>query len=316
MYAITGQFSIGYALRCVLLIGVTPFVDILKFYAVMLLVAPAAIFVVSRYRFGLLGLISLSLLPHLAYPILTNLPAPPSVFGGDYLSFPASFAYGGAVGAGGPSLLHGFFFVCVGMLIGRLAESLLSATPGDATRARRGFAALLLISGAASVAMWNWQAPLATVYAISDMSLRNLNHPQYFALGAFAMTSSAWLALELYDRRDFTFGRGVAFIGSTSLFTFSFGNMLLIIAPHMNLSAHSSMVYGLTLLAAVLALSWLFRKALITGAERRLEGETDVTVYFYIFQTSLVTTIQTSITPLAIFYARRLVLSEGTKKRD
>ena len=298
-----GDFSLGYALRCAFLIGVTPFVDILKFYAIMLLVAPAAIFIATRYRLGLAVLIAVSLLPHLAYPLMSNLPLPPPVFGKDYLSFPASFLYGGAPGAGGPSLLHGFFFVFIGMLIGQLAEKLLSSAPGEPRQARRSLLLMLIVSGGISVALWTWQDPYATVRAISDMSLRNHNHPTYFALGTFAMTAAAWVALELYDRRGATFGKGVVFIGSSSLFTFSFGNMLLIAAPKFTLSPAGSLLYGLVLLVAILLLSWSFRRILEIGARQDLEGRHGLARRFYRAQTGLVAAVQRLIIPFGKFYS-------------
>ena len=136
-WVMNGTFSATYGLRCALLIGVTPFVDILKFYTVMLFVAPIIISVSTRFKRGLAILLALAMAPHLAYPLWPPLEPLPIVFGHDYLSLPASFLYGGNSGAGGPSLLHGLILVVYGMWLGKIAEGLINGDKHFRRLARR-----------------------------------------------------------------------------------------------------------------------------------------------------------------------------------
>lgn len=301
-----GSFSIGYGLRCALLIGVTPFVDILKFYALMLAAAPIIIAVSTRYRFGLAILLGLSAIPHLAHPLWAHLEPLPKVFGRDYLSFPASFLYGGAAGAGGPSLLHGLYLVVYGMWLGRTANNLLSGDGAGRNKARHALFIGTVLSALISAGLWDWQDPYGTVRAISDMSLRNLNHPLYYALGTCAMTVAAWAALEFYDVRRGQFGRSLTFIGASSLFTFSFGNIILILAPRVTTQPLGSLVYGLALLAIVIVMSWTFRRALERGAQKRQLGESGVAAWFQSAQGKTVARIHETVFRPSRTYAKML----------
>lgn len=301
-----GSFSIGYGLRCALLIGVTPFVDILKFYALMLAAAPIIIAVSTRYRFGLAILLGVAVIPHLAHPLWAHLEPLPRVFGRDYLSFPASFLYGGAAGAGGPSLLHGLYLVVYGMWLGRTASALLSGDGAGRNKARHALFIGTVLSALISASLWDWQAPYETVRAISDMSLRNLNHPIYYALGTCAMTVAAWAALEFYDVQRKSFGRPLTFIGASSLFTFSFGNIILILAPRVTTEPLGSLVYGLALLAIVIGMSWTFRWALERGAQEKESGKCGVAARFASFQGKIVARIHETVLWPSRVYAKML----------
>jgi len=273
--ALTGDFSAGYALRCLLLMGVTPFVDILKFYAVVLVLAPLFITLSLKARHGLLMLVLASVVIHLSHPYLMRLPPLPQIFGDDYLSFPAGFLYGGAVGPGGPSVLHGLGFVFLGMFLGRMAPRLLGQDHGVRTRARLAMAGIVILTGLTTALMWNWREPFQTATAIADLSLRNDNHPLYFSLGGLTVTLVTWAALEIYDRLGFRLGRGLTFISSTSLFTFSFGNMFLLAAPQLKVGPFGSVIYASALLSLVLLLSWSFKRILSVGlADERARKRT------------------------------------------
>ena len=303
-----GDISFPYMIRCIMLLGATPYVDILKFYAIMLLLAPAAIFVASRFKWGLAALFVASLIPHLAFPILSSLPAPSSLVASKYVDLPAGFIYGGAQGVGGPSLIHGFYFVVIGMILGVIAERLLTDDAATQQKARLSLAAIASVSLTLTAAFWNWADPAATAHHIADMSLRNHNHPIYFSLGTAAMVLSAWGALELYDLQKFQFGRRITFVASASLFTFSFGNMILIIAPRMTLAPAEKFAYGGLLLLAVLSLTGIFKWAIKQGKEDQRCGKNSIFAIFSHFQARILKVIQSSVRGPSLFYAKILGL--------
>ena len=136
----------------------------------MLLLAPAAIFVASRFKWGLAALFVASLIPHLAFPILSSLPAPSSLVASKYVDLPAGFIYGGAQGVGGPSLIHGFYFVVMGMILGVIAERLLTDDAATQQKARLSLAAIASVSLTLTAAFWNWADPAATAHHIAACS--------------------------------------------------------------------------------------------------------------------------------------------------
>lgn len=267
-----GDYSLGYAIRCVLLIGGTAFSDILKFYAVVLVLSPFIIRL-SQHKLGMPALLAYAIGVHLAFPLLAILPPPPLIDGRDYLYPPAGFVYGGAEGVGGPSVAHGISFVIFGILIGR-ASRLLTGDSGARQLGRRAFAALVVVPMFVAAALWPWQeSVVGTAELLIHMDYRNDNHPIYFALGAAAAALFVWIALELYDLRGVRRGSGLAFIGSVSLFTFAFGNILVVLAPQFNLPGPARALYGGVLLVAVLLLSWTFYTCTTLGRRRLDAGE-------------------------------------------
>lgn len=258
-----GQISIGYLLRCALMIGVTPYADILKFYAVALALSPWLI--ALRIRIGSAYLFGVALAVHLLFPILRLIPKPPLVLGKDYLGMPAGFLYGGGEGVGGPSILHGMTLVIIGMVIGRAV--LLSFDDQSAKR-RQGISILGLLfvfSVAVSAALWDFESPFQTVRHIADMSLRNLNHPIYFALGIGATIFCVTICIWLFDALKFSWGRGISFLGKASLFTFSFGNILLYAAPDLGVDKTTSLIFSLIALALICLQTFAFVKLVVPG---------------------------------------------------
>ena len=225
---VAGQYSIGYSLRTILLIGITPFTDILKFYALALLVAP--LLVVVRLRFGLWPMLVAFLAIQFCYPLLdlADYDAPAS--GKDYLGPIVGFLYGaGEAGVGAPSFLHGMALVCIGMVIGHAAGALMADDP----RLRvEGFAWIILLAAAALVAsMLFWTTTLDVLRGIVSLRIRNDNHPFYYALGLFATLLFLLVCILLFDFARLRFADGITFMGAASLFTFCFGNVLLYLQP-------------------------------------------------------------------------------------
>ncbi|MGP3697815.1 OpgC domain-containing protein [Rhodobacter sp. NSM] len=262
---VSGGQSIGYTIRCLLMLGITPYADILKFYALALLAAPLLLRL--RLSYGLGAMLAIALAVPAAFPLLSQLPEPPMLFGRDYLVKPASFLYGGSNQAGGPSVLHGLALVAAGMVLGRGVRLLLAA---DGEERRLGGAILGLMLGLtvlASGLMWNWQAPYETVSAIADMSLRNDNHPIYASIGLAATLVEVLLAVLLFDRLGRRWGKPVLFLGRTSLFTFSFGNILLYLAPETVPALGGGLPLALLFFTIMLGQSWIFLRLMTPVTE-------------------------------------------------
>lgn len=254
-----GLSSPAYTLRCALFFGATPYGDILKFYTLALAFAPALIWLRDRGGFVTLGAISIGI--HLLHPLITRLAVPETSAADAYLSPVIGFLIGGGeVVTGGPSFLHGMTFVIWGMMIGRAVIVLTRASSSrqEIMQAACGMGALLLVSGAVLLAFWNFDAPFHTVRDLSNLTYRNINHPIYFAFGLFGTLLAVFVCLILYDVLRVKVGRSLAFAGKTSLFTFSFGNALLYLAPALTLSLTGSWIYTFALFFLVCLQSYAF----------------------------------------------------------
>lgn len=119
LYVLSDDYSLKFSLATMMLLGVTPFTDILKFYAVVLFLAP--ILLQLRERIGLLPLLFGALVVHAAHPILRGLPSPADFQMSLYAERVVTFLFGvGDAQLGGPSILHGLSLVIAGMVFGRL----------------------------------------------------------------------------------------------------------------------------------------------------------------------------------------------------
>lgn len=251
LFVVHPDYSWKFSLATILMMGVTPFTDILKFYAVALAAAPLLLWL--RLKVGLAPLLVVALAVHALHPFLSAAPGP-AAFGlpleAERL---AMFTLGiGDGGLGGPSLLHGLSLVVFGMALGRALFG------GDDLR-RRAALVLGLAATALAVDVALWDA--ATVRGLGNLSLRMDSDPLYFAtgvLGAFALTSA--LTLLTAGRSDTTTRRlaGWTFFGRTSLFTFAFGNMLLYTVDAAPGSGPQALAIALALLVAIAALSLWF----------------------------------------------------------
>jgi hypothetical protein len=210
-----------YLVRCALFLGDTPYTDILKFYAALLLTAPVLVAVSVRH--GIWPLIAVCLSIQAAFPLISQVPPMQGFAGLETLS---AFLYGGEyTGHTGPSVIHGLGFVVFGMLLGRVWQSrpgqeFLLSGPGWALRA--GFLAML-----AATATWIIAGGHNLLDPVERVTLRNTNHPLYLLLGctaaiAFIEVFSALRRLAGIGAKSFWM-----IFGQTSLFTFCFGNILL-----------------------------------------------------------------------------------------
>lgn len=254
-----GLNSVGYTLRCALLMGVTPYADILKFYTLALAFAPALLFL--RIRIGLPVLLAISLAVHFAYPLIAHIALSGTSEIARYANPVVGFLIGGdQIYVGGPSVLHAMSFVVWGILIGRIV-AILAQEAVPRQQALNAIGALVLMLAASVVTMeafWNLSAPLETVIHLADLSIRNHNEPIYFAFGLAGALLAIIACLVLYDANGFRLGRSFTFAGKTSLFTFSFGNALLYLAPRLSLSPRGAWLYALLLFLLICLQSYAF----------------------------------------------------------
>lgn len=241
-----------YFVRCALLLGDTPFTDILKFYAALLLLSPLLVQV--SVKRGLWPLVLLVIAVQLSFPLISQIPPVQGFTGAETLS---AFLYGGEfIGHTGPSVIHGLGFVVFGMLLGKAwqarpgREYLLSG-PGWALRA--GFLALLAVTV-------TWLVLGGYDLGIPDQRilLRNTNHPLYLLFGCTA----AVIFIEVFTAIRRASGIGTnsfwMIFGRTSLFTFCFGNILLYAAHLWDPEAPADPLRFVWSSAAALALSVVY----------------------------------------------------------
>ncbi|WP_171946435.1 OpgC domain-containing protein [Hyphomicrobium sp. CS1GBMeth3] len=254
---VVGKYTLGFATRTILLAGMTPYTDILRFYAVSLLFAPLIIWV--RIRFGLIALFAFLFFVHLAYPILKMIPAPEPILGRDLLGPIVGFLYGGGhSGIGAPSLLHGLTFVVGGMIIGSAFGKLLYGNQRERRQALLILGGLMLLGATAVISLWSG---LDHVLQATDHSTyRNDNHPFYYAVGLVLTILATSVCVYLFDVRGYRWADGVTFIGKTSLFTFAFGNMVLYLQTLGPSSGAGKFVIVTACVAFIILQSWLFFK--------------------------------------------------------
>lgn len=277
LFVMHDNYSAMFSVATVMMLGVTPFTDILKFYAVVLALAPIMLW--ARCRFGLVALGIGAVAVHFAYPLLIALPTPTGLALPIEVNRLWKFLFGlGDAKLGGPSVMHGITMVIAGMAIGRFLVSA-SETQPDAMGLRRR--AALLLAGAG--------LPLAVVFALVDeatlrdlgnMSLRIAGHPLYFFVGMlFACVLTAAAVLATSRGTSDRFWRDAAFLGRTSLFTFAFGNMLLYCIVFEPESRAEALWVAAALLVAIIALSFWFDRLMrqqgwvahrVSGLQRRI----------------------------------------------
>lgn len=263
LYAITvialfiaGRYSVGYSLRTILMIGITPFTDILKFYALAIIIAPVLISI--RLKWGLWPLVLAFIMIQMAHPLL-EIVRYTSVEGKkDYIGPIIGFLYGGSnADVGAPSLIHGIALVCIGIVLGVATNAIFSAESQKRRAGWTWFAAIWAVSLVVSI--FFWAETTDVLQKIVTLKIRNENHPFYYALGLFATTTFLLICIVLFDIIGFTFANKIRFIGTVSLFTFCFGNVLLYLQPF---GPPAEDKWGPTLLyaAAIPIQSWIFLK--------------------------------------------------------
>ncbi len=261
---IAWQLSFAYWVRCSIFFTDTYYTDILRFYAVMLVLAPLMILV--SVRIGLWPLVLVAGAIHAAFPIFSNLGPMGTFTGAENFS---SFLYGGnMINHSAPSILHGFGFVVAGMVMGKVmaarqGRELMLSGPGWGVRSV--FIALVLVCAA-----WLWAGDYNIALPDVRAYLRNANHPLYLLTGVAAtivfIDVFGWIRRKAKIASDsiwMVFGR-------TSLFTFAFGNTFLYLVHIEDRSAPGNLALLVSSVATIMAMSLvyaLFREARMLKAD-------------------------------------------------
>lgn len=261
LYAITilallvaGKYSLGYTIRTIMLIGISPFTDILKFYIFALLSAP--LLIIIRIKYGLWPLFIAFVVVQMAHPLVHIFYYTAAEGGKDYIGPVLGFLYGGSnAGVGAPSFIHGMALVCLGMVLGNASSAILGS---DTHQRRVGLAWFgCIVAGSLAGSVFFWTDTVEVLHGIVTLKIRNDNHPFYYALGILATTAFLLICITLFDFFGLRFAERISFIGTVSLFTFCFGNVLLYLQPFGPPSPNN---WGPALLfAALIPLqSWVF----------------------------------------------------------
>lgn len=260
LFLVHDSYSAMFSVATILMLGVTPFTDILKFYSIVLILAPILLW--ARCRLGLIALVVAAVAVHLAYPLLITLPTPTELKLPTEIDRLWKFLFGlGEAQLGGPSVMHGISLVIIGMAIGRALIGAFEALRDDASLRRR--ATIILVSAGAPLAFLFVILDENTIHDLGNMSLRIAGHPLYFFVGmlfACVLTTTAVLVTTLCGpSRIWRFS---AFLGRTSLFTFSFGNILLycMFAEPENRSEATAL--AVVLILAIILLSFWFDRTM------------------------------------------------------
>lgn len=225
LFVFAGAYSFASLPVAAMFMISVPFANLLAFYAVALLLAPALL--VVRNRHGLLPLILAALALHVAYPLVMQLPVGPEIAGRSFLSYLTGFLYGVGSDFYGPSLVHGLTLVVAGLVLGRGLETA-ARTP------KQGFAVLfvLFLAGAIpATLMVVGPDETASLPGLLDMSLRRISHPLYFAMGLSTSVVMTVSLVLVYDRLNLRTGRSLCVFGRNSLFVFGFGTLLINAVP-------------------------------------------------------------------------------------
>lgn len=263
LFLVDDGYSLLFSIGTMLFMGNSPYTEILKFYAVVLALAPILLWL--RNRGGLLPLVAASLLWQAAWFWLDALPDARDDLG---LSLHAArivkFVTGfGDVPLAGPSVMHGLTLIVAGLCLGAFLVGG-KGHFGDHVAARLSFerrvpgllAAATLAAGAGFLTM-----PQGTFAALGDMSLRMSSHPLYFIVGAVTATWLTALCIWLADILKLGRMTGwyrMTFFGRASMFTFAWGNILLYLVQPEPQTLGQTILWATLLLVAICAMSFLF----------------------------------------------------------
>nr|WP_111298757.1 OpgC domain-containing protein [Paracoccus saliphilus] len=265
LFVTNDQYSLRFSIGTMLFMGNSPYTEILKFYAVVLALAPVLLWL--RARLGLWPLVVAALAYHAAWPLLTALPDAHHDLGapihiGRLVMFTTGF---GDLQLAGPSILHGLTLVVAGQLLGRYllggsAQGLHTVDPGTDQGFQRRVSALF--AGAVLAAMTGALAlPDGAFAKLADGSFRMDSHGLYFAAGVVSATLMTIMFVWLIDIKQAGSTAAwtrLTFFGRTSMFTFAWGNILLYLVDVTPAGAAASLFWAILLLLAVCVMSYGF----------------------------------------------------------
>lgn len=210
IWAYFNDFSFIYFVRLGMLLSSTPFTDILRFYAILFFIAPYLLMLLnSKYRFFL---IFIMITPHLL-TFFIPLPALTFIPYGEYIS---TLLYGGGQVIAGPSVLHSFIFVFLGIYIAKTFS-------GNSLFDNKYILLLLVLSLVVIMIV------PATLKDFSSMKLRNTNSFEYFVFSCFMSLIVIELSLFIAKKLKGVFFQPILVLSRSSLVLFCYGNSLLYI---------------------------------------------------------------------------------------
>ncbi|MEI6893902.1 MAG: acyltransferase family protein [Colwellia sp.] len=213
------QFSLVYTLRMILFMGATPFTDILKYYTLILLLAPYLLLFISRY--GLKHALWLSCLPHLLsyFSLLKPILILP------YDEIVTAMLYGGGDVIAGPSIIHSFIFILFGFYLSIKMQSEHSFTSLIGSKGDRSILWLALFLALSLLTLLI--TGNVTGEMLSNMSLRNSNAYPYFIFGCLFSFVMIECCLMISNKVRRYYLQPLLLFGTSSLILFSFGNWFL-----------------------------------------------------------------------------------------
>ena len=238
---IGGSLTPLHATAAALFLADAHFGNILRFYSIALLLAiPLVVF---RQRYKTLGMISLLAGIWLTYPLLTALNITNlSVFSG------LGGVLFGVVGNNhGPSVLYGFTFLIVGMLI---ASSLANWRKQGLGAFYRTSAIVLGVCDIVILALLVSSSPFEVAQNFVTMeAYRAQNHPGYYAIGLF-LCVCILILLSLLVPLNRSLSRWSAIpmeFGHSSLTAYTLGNVVLNLIPAFVVGTTAAMAIGMSL---------------------------------------------------------------------
>ncbi|AZY94272.1 MULTISPECIES: heparan-alpha-glucosaminide N-acetyltransferase domain-containing protein [Paracoccus] len=259
-------YSVPYSTATILFMGNSPYTEILKFYAIVLAIAPILLWI--RARTGLLPLAVAALACHAAWPLLSGLPDVQNDLGAptpvaSLVQFLTGF---GDLPLAGPSVLHGLTLVIAGQCLGRYLTGRSPAgstdplaDPGFGRRVRA-----LLVGGAGVALIGGLFVSVDVIDGLADGSLRRDSNPLYFATGILSATLMTLFFVWMIDiRKVGSIGAWsqATFFGRTSMFTFAWGNVLLYLVAPQPTDVTGAVGWTAALLAALCVMSLGFDRA-------------------------------------------------------
>jgi hypothetical protein len=246
-----GQLTASEGAKAALFLSEAYFANILKFYSLGLVLG--ILLLELRVRFGLAAAVAAIAAIWFCYPLIQSLPELP-----EGLRHLASFLIGAGAETG-PSVLQGMSFAAFGMLLGHGVAGSRSDDAAVRRRSQRLLLALgLLALGAAAVCI-AWLGLRPALESFTDYRFRAANHPLYYVFGsAFGMALIAGCIVVAAALPASLLARLNVF-GTSSLFAYGFGNIVLNLLPSQSGSLALGLVFSLAFLACLYGVTCYFQ---------------------------------------------------------
>ena len=209
------------SLKAALFLANAEFGNILRFYAIALILAIPILYL--RNRFGRGVLVALLVVIWGTYPLIESLQMPRA----SILSFPLGMVFGPLGHLIGPSVLQGLTFVLAGMLCG----SALANWREEGLAPFRRTTLLVVITAAIPVLYLIFQSSISEVaWSFAGFEWRPMNHPGYYSIGVMNCGLLLIVLSYLFPPGRMLSARAdrLLLFGRSSLMAFTAGNVILI----------------------------------------------------------------------------------------